>query len=114
MINNIIYRMQVRTREICMLRAIGMSIAMTKKIQMIENGILGCIAGLIAYFLSKPILRYLYQLSDMEVNGHPFSYDYKAFFLIFIAMLFLCLFLSGRILKSWKTKHIMEAMGKAE
>lgn len=114
MINNIIYRMQVRTREICMLRAIGMSTAMTKKIQMFENGILGCIAGLIAYFLSKLILRYLYQLSDMEVNGHPFSYDYKAFFLIFIAMLFLCLFLSRRILKSWKTKHIMEAMGKAE
>lgn len=111
LMNQIIYRMQARTREICMLRAIGMSIAMTKKIQMFENGILACIAGGLAYFLSQPVLRYLYQVSDMEVNGHPYLFDYKAFFAIFLSMLLLCLGLSKRVLKSWKTRRIMEAMG---
>lgn len=114
MMNNIIYRMQARTREICMLRAIGMSISMTKKIQMFENGILGCIAVFIAYFLSLPVLRYLYGLSDMEVNGYRFSYDYTAFFVISGATLLLCMGLSRKVLKSWKTKQIMEAIGKCE
>lgn len=114
MLNNIIYRMQVRTKEICMLRAIGMSIAMTKKVQMFENALLACSAIFMAYLLSIPILKYLYQLSDMEVYGHGFSYDYKIFLTISSVALLLCIGLSRKVLKSWKTKQIMEAVGKIE
>lgn len=114
MMNNIKYRMQIRTREICMLRAVGMSISMTKRMLLSENVTLGLAAVLIAYCISQPVLKYLYQQSDMQVNGHPFSYDYPAFFMISIAALLICAVLSRKILASWKTKQIMEGIGKVE
>lgn len=114
MMNNLRYRMQARTREICMLRAIGVSISMTKKIFLFENMILGAVSVLCAFFLSWPVLWYLYKISDMKVFGHKFCYDYAAFSGVSVVALLLCIFLSQRILKSWKTKQIMEAMGKVE
>lgn len=114
MINNLRYRMQTRTGEICMLRAIGMSVAMTKKILLFENLVLGAASVFVAFFLSQPVLRYLYGISDMKAFGHKFYYDYAAFSGVSAAALLLCVFLSQRILKSWKTKRIMEAIGKVE
>lgn len=43
MVNNLRYRMQTRTREVSMLRAVGLSVTMTKKMIMFENIILGMI-----------------------------------------------------------------------
>lgn len=114
MINNIKYRMQIRTKEICMLRAIGMSIAMIKRMLLFENGILGIISIAAAYFLSWPALKYLYKISDMKLYGHLFHYNYYAFFIISFVALVILAILSRRILASWKTKQIIEAMGSIE
>ncbi len=104
MVNNLRYRMQARTREICILRAIGLSISMARKIMMIENGIL----------LSWPTLQYLYELSELALYGHCFVFDYQAFFLIAGATLLLCAGLSRRILKEWRNRRVLEGIGKVE
>lgn len=114
MANNLGYRMYSRTREVCMLRAVGMSILMTRQIFLFENMILCIISVIAAYFISHPVLHYLYKTSDMKVYGHNFSFNYPAFLTVSVAAIFLCLFLSLNILKSWKTRQITEAMGKAD
>lgn len=114
MANNLGYRMYSRTREVCMLRAVGMSVLMTRQIFLFENIILGIISVIASYFLSHPVLYYLYKTSDMKVYGHKFSFNYPVFLAISAAAIFLCLFLSINILKPWKTREIMEAMGKAD
>lgn len=114
MANNLGYRMYSRTREVCMLRAVGMSVLMTRQIFLFENIILGIISVIAAYFISHPVLHYLYKISDMKVYGHKFSFNYSAFLTVSVAAIFLCLFLSLNILKSWKTSQITETMGKAE
>ncbi len=114
MINNFRYRMQKRTREICMLRAIGMSVAMTKKVMLFENLILGMVSVLAAFVLSHPVLKYLYEMSDMKSFGHAFRFAYMEFFLVAAAALAICVFLSFGILKSWKTKQITEGIGRFE
>lgn len=113
MANNLRYRMYLRTREICMLRAVGMSISMARKIFVTENIILGTVSVIAAGFLSYPVLRYLYKISDMAVFGHKFLYNYNAFIIISAATIILCILLSMNILKSWKTRQITDAMGKA-
>lgn len=114
MANNLRYRMYLRTREICMLRAVGMSVSMARQIFVTENIVL-CIMSIIAAgFISYPVLQYLYAISDMEVFGHEFSFNYNAFIVISAAAIILCLLLSMNILKSWKTKQISDVMGKAD
>ena len=105
MANNIRYRMYVRTREICMLRAVGMSVAMARELFFIENAVLGIVSAVFAYFCSKPVLRYLYKISDLKLYGHNFAYDYPAFFAVSAA---------ADLLKAWKTRQLAEAVGKAD
>lgn len=112
--NNLRYRMQVRTREICMLRAVGMSVAMVKRMFLYENGMLFLIAVFAAYPISYPVLKYLYQQSDMRAFSHEFHYNYTAFSAVAIGSLMLCILLSNHIGKLWKTKRILEAMEKAD
>lgn len=114
MLNNLRYRMQTRTQEVCMLRAVGISVTMVREIMIFENEILGCIAILAAYLLSWPVLGYLYSISEMELYGYHFFFDYRAFLWISGAALLLCGMLSGRILTEWKSKRIMEGIGKVE
>lgn len=114
MVNNLRYRMQTRTREISMLRAIGMSVAMTKRMLLFENIILSATAVIAAFILSRPVLRYLYGISYMKTFGHPFRYSYGIFAAVSAAALIICAALSFGILKSWKTKRIIEGMGNLE
>ncbi len=114
MINNFKYRMQKRTKEICMLRAIGMSVAMTKRMMLFENLILGIVAVGVAFMLSHPVLKYLYKISDMQSFGHKFHFAYMEFFLVVTGALTVCVFLSFGILKSWKTRQITEGIGRFE
>ncbi|MDO4275726.1 MAG: ABC transporter permease [Eubacteriales bacterium] len=114
MVNNLRYRMQTRTREISMLRAIGMSVAMTKRMLLFENTVLGAAAVFTAFLISQPVLRYLYQISDMKAFGHTFQYTYGLFGAVSAAALGICILLSFGILKSWKTKRIIEGMGNLE
>ena len=114
MINNLKYRMQTRTKEICMLRVVGMSVAMTRRMMLFENLIL-CIAAIAAAFvLSQPTLRYLYKISDMQIFGHLFSFDYTAFLSVSAAALVICVILSFGKLKEWKTRKITEGIGSFE
>lgn len=89
-INNLKYRMQTRTSEICMLRAIGMSVAMIKRMLLFENMVLGVVAIVMAFALSQPVLRYLYRISDMQAMGHSFQYNYGAFAVISGISLLIC------------------------
>ena len=114
MINNLRYRMQKRTKEICMLRAIGMSVAMTKRMMLFENLILGIVSVLVALLLSHPVLKYLYKISDMKAFSHTFQFAYTDFLLVAAAALAICGFLSLGILKSWKTRQITERIGSFE
>ncbi len=114
MANNIRYRMYVRTREICMLRAVGMSVAMARELFFIENAVLGIVSAVFAYFCSKPVLRYLYKISDLKLYGHKFAYDYPAFFAVSAAAVAICMVLSADLLKAWKTRQLAEAVGKAD
>lgn len=114
MIINLTYRMQTRTREISMLRAIGMSVLMAKKMLLFENMILGVLAAAAAFVLTQPVLRYLYQISDMRAFGHPFRYDYAAFAGVAAAALAICAGLSFKILRAWKTRQIVEGIGTVE
>lgn len=113
-INNLRYRMQTRTREVCMLRAIGMSVVMTKKMLLMENVILSVTAVAAAFLLSQPTLRILYSISDMKAYGHVFRYDYRAFAAVSGMALVISVLLSFGILKSWKSRQIVEGMGKIE
>lgn len=112
--NNLRYRMQTRTKEVSMLRAIGMSVSMIRKTLIFENMTLGIVSVILAFILTHPVLKYLYKMSQMRAFGHPFSYDYTAFFLVAFAALVINGLLPFNILKSWKTKRIVEIMGKVE
>ncbi len=114
MMNNLKYRMQTRTREICMLRAVGMSVAMTKKIMLFENIILGAAGIAASLMLTHPVLKYLYKLSDLKAFGHVFRYPYAVFGMLAAWTLFVCVIISLRILKSWKSRQIIEGIGKSE
>ena len=111
MVNNLCYRMQTRTKEICMLRALGMSISMTKKMIMFENVALGFAGILLAFALSQPVFRYLYMVSDMRSFGHEFQFAYTDFALVSGCALLICILLSMGILKTWKSRHIIEGIG---
>lgn len=113
-INNFKYRMQKRTKEICMLRAIGMSVAMTKRMMLFENLILGIAAVGAAFLLSCPVLKYLYGTSMMQAFGHGFHFAYTEFFLVAAGTLVICVCLSFGILKAWKTRQITEGIGRFE
>lgn len=114
MINNLNYRMQTRTREICMYRAIGMSVKMIRRMMVFENSLLGISGILLGYIISHPVLRYLYRQSDMKSFSHPFQFDYADFILISLITLSICIILSVRLSKDWKTKQIMERMEVVE
>ena len=111
MANNLEYRMYARTREICMLRAVGMSVLMAREIFVFENLVLSMVSVIIAYFVSHPVLSYLYNISDMKLYGHKFEFDYAAFLAVSITAIVLCILLSLDILKSWKTRQITGVMG---
>lgn len=53
-------------------------------------------------------------LSDMEAFGHSYSFDYRAFISVSVCALVVCVLLSMGILKEWKTKRIIEGIGKFE
>lgn len=114
MINNLKYRMQIRTREICMYRAIGMSIKMIRRMMIFENGMLGCIGILCGYILTNPVLRYLYKQSDMKAFGHLFHFNYQAFGIISLLTIMICCFLALFLSKDWRTRKVMEYIGMVE
>ena len=109
--NNLRYRMQARTREISMLRAIGLSIPMTKRMLFFENIFLGMAGILLAFICLQPVLRGLYHRSQMQAFGHGFAFAYGEFLLIAAVTLGLCGLLSFRILKIWKSRRIVEGIG---
>lgn len=111
MANNLCYRMQTRTREICMMRAVGLSVSMTKKILLFENSALCIAAILLSYACSWPVLRYLYLKSDMRAFDHPFQFPYMNFAFISFCALLISILLSSRILKVWRSRHIIEGIG---
>lgn len=114
MINNLMYRMQTRTREVCMLRGIGMSVSMIKQMLLFENLVLGMVSVALAFILSHPVLLYLYKISDMKAMGHSFQFHYSGFVMVSGVALLICVLLSLNILKGWKTKNIMGKMGRVE
>lgn len=114
LINNLKYRMQARTQEISMLRAVGMSVRMTRRMLLLENILLGTVGILAGFFFSHPVLKYLYQISDMKAFGHPFRYSDGGFLLVSACALGICMLMSFSILKEWKTKQIMAGIGKIE
>lgn len=108
--NNLRYRMQVRTREICMYRAIGMSVSMIRKMMVWENGMLALLGILCGYVVANPVLRYLYRQSGRKAFGHPYHFQYGAFFLIALLVILLCMFLSLQLSGTWKTKKISSVL----
>ena len=114
MINNLRYRMQSRTREICMLRAVGLSIPMVKRMLLFENLILGAVGILSGFLVLWPVLRYVYFSSEMNSFGHGFAFDWNSFGMVSAGALLVCAGLSVRILKSWKSRSIMDGIGKFE
>ncbi len=111
MSNNLNYRMYARTREICMLRAAGLSVSMARRMLLMENMMLGTAAVILAFFLTHPALKYLYRISGMKAQGHAFSYHYAAFGAAAAVVLAVCAVLSLNICREWKSRHIMEAFG---
>ncbi len=114
MTNSLRYRMQTRTKEVCMLRAVGLRISMVQKMILFENTLLGTAAVFAAFVLVQPALKYLYAVSDMEAFGHRFSFDHRAFLSAAAGALAVCMLLSLRLLKEWRTKRIMEGIGRFE
>ena len=114
MANTLRYRMQSRSREICMLRAVGMSIPMVRRMLLFENLTMGGAAIVLSFAVLQPVLRYLYAASDMKAFGHGFSFDAAAFLLVAAGALAVCAALSVRILKVWKSRNVAEGIGRFE
>lgn len=114
MANNIACRMHVRTGEICMLRAVGLSVAMARQLFLYENMTAAVVSVIVAYAVSHPVTRTLYNLSDMKVYGHDFVFDVPAFALISTAAVLLCAALSVNVIKSWKTRQLAQVLGKTQ
>lgn len=106
--NQLSYRMRIRTREISMLRAVGMSVAMVNRIFLFENLVLGFLAALLAYLLSWPVLWYLYERSWMQAFHHGFVFAYPAFTMVSAATLIICILVSRSLKKIWKSRKIAE------
>lgn len=112
--NHLRYRMQIRSKEICMLRAVGLSISMTRKIFIFENLLLALGGELLALGLLWPALNQVYKASEMEAFSHSFTFPLAAFSGISGGILVICGLLSSRILKLWKTREIARGIGRPE
>lgn len=110
-ITNLKYRMVIRTKEISMFRAIGMSIKMIRKVVLFENIMLFSMGSILSGILLQPVLRMIYHDSDMKLFGHPFRFETGAFLFIVIGVMLFCGASSVFMTKSWKTKKIMEQIG---
>ena len=106
--------MQTRSREICMLRAVGLSIPMVRRMLLFENLTMGGAAIVLSFAVLQPVLRYLYATSDMKAFGHGYSFDAAAFLLVAAGALAVCAALSVRILKVWKSRNVAEGIGRFE
>lgn len=114
MVNNLNYRMQIRTREICMLRAIGMSVKMIRRMMIFENAILTSCGVMLAYLCSGPVQRYLYHQSDMKAFAHPYRFSYPAFVTISVLAILTGILIAAFLSGDWRTRRIMERMNQAE
>ena len=114
MLTNLKYRMFARTKEICIYRAIGMSIKTIRNSVMFENITLFLVGSLLSGILLQPVLRYMYEQSSMKSYGHLFHFDYVAYGAVVIVALMFCVILSATMTKDWKTKRIVERMDIVE
>lgn len=111
---NLRYRMKMRSQEVGVLRAIGMSVKMLRKMLFFENLTLGIIASILAGVVSPIILKVLYHRSMMELFAHPYVFDIKLFVMIVVAIITICVVLSMCLLKEWKTKDVVSGFNKYE
>lgn len=114
MVNNLSYRMKTRTQEICMFRAVGMSVKMIRRMMIFENGLLGLAGIALAFLCANPVLLYLYRQSDMKAFGHPYKFAYPAFAAVSVLTLLICVLLAAGLSKDWKTRRITERMNQVE
>ena len=111
-ITNLRYRMKMRSQEVCMLRAIGVSVKMLRKMLFFENLTLGLLASGCASILAPPVLKFLYQRSMMALFSHPYSFQVTSFLIVAMTVIAICVMLSMRLLEEWKMQDVVSGIVK--
>ena len=111
-ITNLRYRMKMRSQEVCMLRAIGVSVKMLRKMLFFENLTLGLLASGCASILAPPVLKFLYHRSMMALFSHPYSFQVTSFLIVAMTVIAICVMLSMRLLEEWKMQDVVSGIVK--
>lgn len=114
MTNTLRYRMQTRTKEISMLRAVGYTRRMIIKMLLFENCAMGAVGIMLAFILSWPVLKYLHSDSEMLAFGHSFVFESAGFLIAAAGALLVCIVLSFRVPAEWKTRRIADGIVHVE
>lgn len=114
MTNTLRYRMQTRTKEISMLRAVGYTRRMIIKMLLFENCAMGAVGIMLAFILSWPVLKYLHSDSEMLAFGHSFVFETAGFLIAAAGALLVCIVLSFRVPAEWKTRRIADGIVHVE
>ena len=95
-----------------MLRAIGVSVKMLRKMLFFENLTLGLLASGCASILAPPVLKFLYQRSMMALFSHPYSFQVTSFLIVAMTVIAICVMLSMRLLEEWKMQDVVSGIVK--
>lgn len=112
--NNMKFRIQMRKKEMCILRAIGMKYQMVKQIVILEilNICMVSFAG--GCGVARIISGYLYNQSDLKDFGYIYKFDIIIYLLVCVVAFLICMFISDQIVKKSTNKNIIDELGGIE
>lgn len=113
-INNLMYRIQIRKQELCIYRAIGVKLNIIRKIICFENMCISTISLIIAFGVSKITGRILFYKSNLCDFGIYYHFDYLVFGYIAIATLIFGYLTSKYLVKEVNGDNIIEYIENVE
>ncbi len=112
--NHMKFRIRMRKKEMCILRAIGMKFWMVKQVVIWEilNICIVSFAG--GYAVARTISGYLYKQSDLKNFGYIYKFDVFIYFWVCMVAFLICAFISNQIVKKSAGKHIIDELNNIE
>ena len=108
------FRIQVRKKEMCILRAIGMKYQMVKQIVVLEILNICIVAVVGGCGIARIISRSLYNQSDLKDFGYIYKFNINIYLLVCLAAFLICTFISHQIVKKFNNKNIIDELSNVE
>lgn len=112
--NNMKFRIQMRKKEMCILRAIGMKYQMVKQIVVLEILNICMVSFVGGCGIARIISKFMYTQSDLKDFGYIYKFDIIIYLLVCLAAFLICTFISHQIVKKSTNKNIIVELSNIE